>query len=170
MERLIRLLAITLVVLFLLVIGAVAGFAPGRASDEPPATTTVTVQVPARYHGGTAAHWAARFRHRTRQLQVARHDTKRLRRTLLSRPSVTEALNLAATVYGNGATLWALARCESNLNPQARNASGSSGLLQFMPSTFASTPYRGFSIWSPYANALAGGWMLTQGRRGEWVC
>ncbi len=122
------------------------------------------------YRGLTASQWAARFRFRTRQLQAARSDTKRVRRTLASSPTVSEAINLAAVIYGNGSTLWALARCESTLNPRAQNASGSSGLMQFMPSTFASTPYGRFSIWSPYASALAAGWMLQQGRRSEWVC
>lgn len=95
---------------------------------------------------------------------------KHLKRVLLARPSVTEALNLACAVYGNCSTLWQLARCESTLNPAAQNPSGSTGLLQFMPSTFASTPFGGLSIWSPYANAMAGGWMLAHGRRSEWVC
>ncbi len=165
-------LTLSLVIALLLAVGAVLGLAPGRASDEPPTVETLvkTVTVTSSYRGTSAARWAARFRHRTRQLQVARHNTKRLRRTLLTSPTVSEAINLAAAVYGNGATLWALARCESGLSPTAQNASGSSGLLQFMPSTFASTPYGRFSIWSPYANALAAGWMLQQGRRSEWVC
>jgi soluble lytic murein transglycosylase-like protein len=62
------------------------------------------------------------------------------------------------------------ARCESNLNPYARNPSGSSGLFQFLPSTWATTPYAGRSIWSARWNALAAGWMHAAGRGGEWVC
>jgi len=94
----------------------------------------------------------------------------RQRRTLLSSTSVREAIDLAAATYGNGATLWRKARCESGFNPYAHNASGASGLFQFIPSTFASTPYGGMSIWSPYAQALAAGWMHEHGRGGEWVC
>jgi hypothetical protein len=94
----------------------------------------------------------------------------RQRRTLLSSPSVREAITLAGATYGNSATLWRKARCESHFNPFAHNASGASGLFQFIPSTFASTPYKGLSIWSPYANALAAGWMHEHGRGGEWVC
>lgn len=62
------------------------------------------------------------------------------------------------------------ARCESNLNPYARNPSGSSGLFQFLPSTWATTPYARRSIWSAKWNALAAGWMHHVGRGGEWVC
>ncbi len=115
------------------------------------------------YRNHTARYWALKYKRRTRQYQNAR-------RTLMASSSVTEAINLAGTVYGSTSTLWALARCESTLNPSAKNASGSSGLMQFMPSTFAGTPFGGFSIWSPYANAMAAGWMLQQGRRSEWVC
>ena len=46
----------------------------------------------------------------------------------------------------------------------------SSGLYQFLPSTWASTPYAGFRVDSPYANALAAGWMHAHGRGGEWSC
>ncbi len=163
-------LTLSLVLALLIAIGATVGMAPARSSDDPPMALTVTRTVTSSYRGLSAAAWAARFRHRTRQLQAARSDTKRARRTLASSPTVSEAINLAAVIYGNGSTLWALARCESTLNPRAQNASGSSGLMQFMPSTFASTPYGRFSIWSPYASALAAGWMLQQGRRSEWVC
>lgn len=62
------------------------------------------------------------------------------------------------------------ARCESGLNPFARNPSGAAGLMQFLPSTFATTPYASRSIYSAKWNALAGGWMHAVGRGGEWVC
>lgn len=65
----------------------------------------------------------------------------------------------------------AVARCESNLNPRAYNrSSGASGLFQFLPSTYRSTPYGGHSIFSAKYSALAAGWMWAHGRRGEWVC
>ena len=67
-------------------------------------------------------------------------------------------------------TLLRKARCESGLNPYARNPSGSSGLFQFLPSTWATTPYARRSIWSAKWNSLAAGWMHAAGRGGEWVC
>lgn len=62
------------------------------------------------------------------------------------------------------------ARCESRLNPFARNPSGASGLFQFLPSTWATTPYADRSIWSAKWNSLAAGFMHNVGRGGEWVC
>lgn len=63
-----------------------------------------------------------------------------------------------------------VARCESGWNPYARNPSGSSGLFQFLPSTFVGTPYARHSIWSAKYQALAAAWMVRQGRQREWVC
>lgn len=123
----------------------------------------LTVTVPARYAGKTAHQW-----HRVAYLQQRR--IRSLKRTLMSSPTVSEAINLAATVYGNGATLWRKARCESNLDPNARNGSEASGLFQFLPSTWRTTPFGGYSIFSAYANALAAGWMHAHNRGSEWSC
>ena len=61
--------------------------------------------------------------------------------------------------------------CESRMNPGAYNASsGSSGLFQFIPSTWRTMPYRWHSIWSARWNALAAAWMHHVGRGGEWTC
>lgn len=84
---------------------------------------------------------------------------------------MTEAINLAAAVYGNGSWLWRVARCESGLNPSAVNSgSGSTGLFQFLRSTWATTPFGSFSIYSANASALAAGWMAQRGRASEWQC
>ncbi|MDQ4100243.1 MAG: SH3 domain-containing protein [Chloroflexota bacterium] len=64
-----------------------------------------------------------------------------------------------------------VARCESNLIPTARNASsGASGLFQFLPSTWETTPYRDYNIFDAWASANAAGWMWANGRRNEWSC
>ncbi len=64
-----------------------------------------------------------------------------------------------------------VARCESNLDPSAVNASSNaSGLFQFLPSTWATTPYADQDIFDPVASAEAAGWMWANGRRNEWVC
>jgi hypothetical protein len=98
------------------------------------------------------------------------HAYERQRRLTFAKPSVREAIDLSCATYGFCSSLWSKARCESGFSPFAHNPSGASGLFQFLPSTFRSTPYAGFSIWSPYANALAAGWMHERGRGGEWVC
>lgn len=60
--------------------------------------------------------------------------------------------------------------CESRWNPGAYNPSGASGLYQFMPGTWASTPYGRRSVWSARWQPYAAAWMLEQGRSREWVC
>ena len=64
------------------------------------------------------------------------------------------------------------ARCESRLDPYARNALHA-GLFQFRvaaPSTWASTPYRARSPYSAKWSSLAAAWMHHVGRGGEWAC
>jgi hypothetical protein len=68
----------------------------------------------------------------------------------------------------------AVAQCESALNPQAYNASsGSSGLFQFMPTT-----YRAYgrlagetrSYWSASGSADVAAWMFAHGLANQWAC
>jgi len=124
------------------------------------------------FDGVGPERWAARARARRLEVAGLRRRLRDARRVMLSRPSVVEAINLAAATYGDGSTLWRVAGCETGgtFNPRAYNSSGASGLFQFMPSTFASTPYAAFSIWSPYASAMAAGFMFAHGRGGEWAC
>ncbi len=65
-------LTLTLVIAFLLALGAVMGMAPGRASDRSPAVQTVTRTLASSYRSVTAAQWAHRYKVRTRQYQKAR--------------------------------------------------------------------------------------------------
>jgi hypothetical protein len=65
-----------------------------------------------------------------------------------------------------------LIRYESGGNPYAVNrSSGASGLLQFLPSTWRSTPQgrAGMSVFDAVAARAAAAWMLSQGRAREWV-
>jgi Transglycosylase SLT domain len=112
----------------------------------------------------------ARERRARREARAARRRAFALRQTLLRRPSVAEAINLAGATYGQTPALWRKAFCESRFDPGARNQSGAAGLFQFLPSTWHSTPYRGFSVYSAEASALAAGWMHAHGRAGEWSC
>jgi uncharacterized protein YraI len=89
--------------------------------------------------------------------------------------SEEEIINLiyeAADYYGQPrADMLRVARCESLLNPSLIHpAYQASGLFQFLPGTWATTPYAGFYILDPVANAYAAAWMWSVGRRGEWVC
>jgi uncharacterized protein YraI len=78
----------------------------------------------------------------------------------------------AAARYGQPpADMLRVATCESGLDPNAINYGGDThGLFQFLPGTWATTPYAGSSYYDPYAAANAAAWMWSQGRRGEWVC
>lgn len=86
--------------------------------------------------------------------------------------SVVDIITQAALRYGQSPeAMLAVARCESNLNPTDVNPySGASGLFQFLPGTWATTPYADYSILDAWANANAAAWMWSVGRRGEWVC
>jgi len=92
--------------------------------------------------------------------------------TASSEEEIIQIIYAAADAYDQPRDdMLRVARCESNLDPNAINAGGDThGLFQFLPSTFASTPYAEHSIYDPWANANAAGWMWSQGRRNEWVC
>jgi hypothetical protein len=139
---------------------------PARG-ETPPISHTIPASEPAAMFQGHSALWWA---HRTTYWKREAIDRGRI---LRARGTVREAINLACTIYGNCSTLWRKARCETggSFNPYSLNRSSyASGLFQFLGSTWRSTPFGGFSVWSPYANALAAGWMHTHGRSGEWVC
>ena len=161
----IRLLAYALLVAFLVwvvVIARTKGADPAIADTTP--TTPEVVEVDATVQGKTASEWhtvAGRYLGRVRSLQS----------TLKRDPETSTAIGLACIVYGHCTELWRKARCESNLHRYSVNtSSGASGLFQFLPSTWASTPFGRYSVFDPYANALAAGWMHARGRGGEWVC
>jgi hypothetical protein len=145
---------------------AIAGI--GRA-DEPSPPPQV-VEVDRIVDGRSVDEWRARSRELGALAHARLLRLRVLERSMRYRGTVSEAIDLACTVYGNCATLWRKASCESRLYSFAHNASGASGLFQFLPSTWRSTPFGRYSVWSPYANALAAGWMHDRGRGGEWVC
>jgi hypothetical protein len=166
----------TAVGLVAVTLGAV-GFAVARAGDTPSRRVVGYGQV--RYNGLGPERWAQRYRTERRRrvglegrVGVLLRRLAAERRVLLQNPHVVEAINLAAAVYGYGSTLWRKAGCETGgtFDPRSQNSSGASGLFQFLGSTWRSTPFARFSVWSPYANALAAGWMHAEGRGGEWSC
>jgi hypothetical protein len=79
----------------------------------------------------------------------------------------------AFAALGPAAQTWALrvANCESHYNPYAVNSSsGASGLFQFLPSTWARSPYAGQSVFDPKANAQAAAWLYQRSGPGQWSC
>lgn len=83
------------------------------------------------------------------------------------------ALRLASALYGVPLReLVTVARCESHLNPRAKNRhSTASGLLQFLDSTWRRAGLPGFSVFDEYANALAAARLVVKdGGWREWSC
>jgi soluble lytic murein transglycosylase-like protein len=79
----------------------------------------------------------------------------------------------AFSPLGSGAVQWAMnvAWCESRYHPNSVNSSsGASGLFQFLPSTWAFTPYAGYSPFDPKYNALAAAWLYKRDGPSQWVC
>jgi uncharacterized protein YraI len=89
-----------------------------------------------------------------------------------SRDEIVAIIYAAAAYYGqSGDAMLQVAICESGLDPyNVTPPYSASGLFQFLPGTWATTPYAGASIFDPVASAFATGWMWANGRRGEWVC
>jgi soluble lytic murein transglycosylase-like protein len=87
--------------------------------------------------------------------------------------SIQDVISSAFSPLGSGAVSWALrvANCESHYNPQAVNgSSGASGLFQFLPSTWAGSPFTGSSVFDPAANARAAAWLYQRSGGAVWSC
>jgi hypothetical protein len=92
-------------------------------------------------------------------------------------PSEIESLirSAAASWGADPDQLLRVAWCESRYNPAAYNASsGTSGLFQFMPRTWAVNSaragYGGASVFDPAANANVAAYMFGQGQARQWSC
>jgi uncharacterized protein YraI len=85
---------------------------------------------------------------------------------------IIDTIYAAADTYGQSrADMLRVATCESGLDPSNYTPPyGAAGLFQFLPGTWASTPYAGYNVYDAWANANAAAWMWSVGRRGEWVC
>jgi uncharacterized protein YabE (DUF348 family) len=88
---------------------------------------------------------------------------------------IEQIIRDAAAAQGADADqLLRVAYCESRYNPGAYNASGASGLFQFLPSTWAANSVRagfaGASPFDPVAAANVAAWMFARGQAAQWVC
>jgi soluble lytic murein transglycosylase-like protein len=152
---------------------AVAGAPADPSPSTSVATTTaaLTVTVASRIDGKPVEWWARRARSNGRTMRARARTVRRLKRTLNVSPTIQDAIALSSVVYRvPRSTLFRKAQCESRFSPAARNPSGAAGLYQFLPSTWRTTPFAGFSPYDPLASALAAGWMHLVGRGGEWSC
>lgn len=88
-------------------------------------------------------------------------------------PPIREIIASAFAPMGPGAVAWGerIAGCESSYNPNAVNAeSNARGLFQFLPSTWAGTPFAALSPFDPVANARAAAWLLAAYGPTQWQC
>ena len=76
----------------------------------------------------------------------------------------------AAAHFGQSTSLaMSIAHRESRFDPKATNSSsGAAGIYQFMPTTWAHTPYRKHSPYNPRWAALGAMWMWAHGGYGHW--
>ena len=99
-----------------------------------------------------------------------RHKAAETRRAADSRRDPGRAARWAPRSPAQSARGW----CESRYNPSAYNASGASGLFQFMPRTWAANSvragYGGASVFDPVASANTAAYMFSIGQAGQWVC
>ena len=158
---------------------AVTSAAPATPQRAQPTVTTwpgVDQLRQARHHLARSRRAARRYRAQRDDLQVRLtrrvRENRALRHALVARSDVVTNLRIAAVAYHvDAGTLIRKARCESNLNPDAKNRySTASGVGQFLDSTWASTPFAQFSVFDPVANPMAMAWMHATGRGNEWVC
>lgn len=88
-------------------------------------------------------------------------------------PDIAKDITDAFSPLGPAAVQWAMnvAWCESRYHPNSVNSSsGASGLFQFLPSTWAFTPYASYSPFDPKYNALAAAWLYKRDGPSQWVC
>jgi soluble lytic murein transglycosylase-like protein len=86
---------------------------------------------------------------------------------------IAKIITDAFSPLGQAAVVWALriAYCESRYHPNSVNSSsGASGLFQFMPGTWAGTPWANQSPFDPVANAQAAAWLYSHYGPGRWSC
>lgn len=85
--------------------------------------------------------------------------------------ALTDIIRAAWAPTGRGDWAVRLAMCESTLNPNAVNrSSGAAGLFQFMPRTWAATPWHNQSPFDPVANSQAAAWLWLKYGSGQWDC
>jgi len=86
---------------------------------------------------------------------------------------IAKIITDAFSPLGPSAVQWAVnvAYCESRYHPTSVNtSSGASGLFQFLPSTWAFTPYHAQSPFDPVANANAAAWLYHRSGPNQWEC
>lgn len=143
--------------------------APDLLSRFDPVTASLFSRVNAVIHARSAARLTALHAARLAAYRAA------LRNAWASTPPwrVRQIIVSAFSPLGSSAVSWALrvANCESHYHPNSLNStSGAAGLFQFLPTTWAHTPWANQSPFNPVANALAAAWLFHHSGPGQWSC
>ena len=180
-----RLLGWFVLVFVLVSLAGGAAFSFGAGGGTPVERTTSAAE--STYQGKGVRWWAKRAVQARKDANARGRTIKRLRAELRRRyePSFEHYFTIAALTYADGlrrhgysrADLERRGRCESanftdfyNETP-IYNGEHAQGVMGFIPSTFNSTPYRGLDVrYDHLANIMAGAWMHSVGRGGEWAC
>jgi hypothetical protein len=126
-----------------------------KARHACPNTASLVKCRAALRHAYDAVHWQ-------------RHE-----RLHQGRYGVDHAIRLASALYGVPLSeMRRVGTCESHLTPTSKNRSSTaSGLFQFLDSTWNRAGIPGFSVFDPYANAIATARLVTRDHGWhEWSC
>ena len=148
-------------VMFGVVVGTVLGAAAGLHADEPTvAEAAAMAQVdPQDLAGAVATTGLPPFEYLR---MVGELPGSTLPPSASSSPAAPTSGAFSSRVN-------CIIRVESHGDPNARNRSGASGLGQFLPSTWMTTPQgrAGYSVFNADANRAAIAWMISVGRARE---
>lgn len=122
---------------------------------------------------------AEKLRKAVRARDHYREQARTLSRRIVFSPDAELALQVAGIAYGQSWThmraCWLsegyrnAERFQARITRSNNEGSGATGPAQFMPGTFAGTPYGHLDIHNVLVQAMATGWMWSRGRRGEWA-
>jgi len=173
-------------------LGALGAVAVSAAADVPdgahkPATPADTTGNVYREHvpSGDATDLAPRLVPQAKLVKAARlyhrerRTVVRLRRALATSPDAEVALQVAGIVYRQDwramRSCWLSEgyrhgeRYQRRIVRLNRAGSGASGPAQFMPGTFASTPFGRMDLFNVTAQAMATAWLWSRGGRNQWT-
>jgi hypothetical protein len=156
----------------------VASLAANTATNKTQPIVRVQAAKAQLVQGKDVKWWASHAVQSRKEANANARLVKQLQKTLAYNPSVQESIKLATMIYPSftEARAWRIIKHESWMtadplhayNRQSVNGCHATGLYQFLDCTFRSTPFGNMSIYSPYAQSLAAGWMHENGRGCEW--
>lgn len=166
----------TIVTIAILIVITTSAYLTTRALASPeapnPARTPATRAALECSNHSTIQTCRAALR---RALEAVEWQKKERQKLAIARRGygVMHALRIASAMYGISlADFTRVARCESHLNPRAKNRrSTATGLMQWLDGSWRTQGLPGFDRTDPYASALAAGRAVARDDGwSQWVC